>query len=102
MAAATTRLGIGPTRATFAYHPYLVARIVGTLDQVSSGRGGWNMVTGSSDYSAQNFGFDRLPEHDTRYEMAEEFIAIVTRLWGSWDPGAIVAARKCGVLVDHS
>ncbi len=76
MAAATTRLGIVPTLSTFAYHPYLVARIVGTLDQVSSGRGGWNMVTGSSDLSAQNFGMDRLPEHDMRYDMADEFIAI--------------------------
>jgi FMN-dependent oxidoreductase (nitrilotriacetate monooxygenase family) len=102
MAAATTRLGIVPTLSTFAYHPYLVARIVGTLDQVSSGRGGWNMVTGSSDYSAQNFGMDRLPEHDSRYDMAEEFIAIVTKLWGSWDPGAIVADRKTGVLIDHT
>jgi FMN-dependent oxidoreductase (nitrilotriacetate monooxygenase family) len=102
MAAATTRLGIVPTLSTFAYHPYLVARIVGTLDQVSSGRGGWNMVTGSSDYSAQNFGMDRLPEHDSRYDMAEEFIAIVTQLWGSWDPGAIVADRKTGVLIDHT
>jgi FMN-dependent oxidoreductase (nitrilotriacetate monooxygenase family) len=102
MAAVTTRLGIVPTLSTFAYHPYLVARIVGTLDQVSSGRGGWNMVTGSSDYSAQNFGLDRLPEHDSRYDMAEEFIAIVTQLWGSWDPGAIVADRKSGVLIDHT
>jgi FMN-dependent oxidoreductase (nitrilotriacetate monooxygenase family) len=102
MAAATTRLGIVPTLSTFAYHPYLVARIVGTLDQVSSGRGGWNMVTGSSDYSAQNFGMDRLPEHDSRYDMAEEFIAIVMQLWGSWDPGAIVADRKTGVLIDHT
>jgi FMN-dependent oxidoreductase (nitrilotriacetate monooxygenase family) len=100
--AALMRLGIVPTLSTFAYHPYLVARIVGTLDQVSSGRGGWNMVTGSSDYSAQNFGLDRLPEHDSRYDMAEEFIAIVTQLWGSWDPGAIVADRKSGVLIDHT
>jgi FMN-dependent oxidoreductase (nitrilotriacetate monooxygenase family) len=102
MAAVTRRLGIVPTLSTFAYHPYLVARIVGTLDQVSSGRGGWNMVTGSSDLSAQNFGMDRLPEHDSRYDMAEEFITIAKKLWGSWDPGAIVADRKSGVLIDHT
>ena len=71
MAAATTRLGIVPTLSTFAYAPYLTARIVGTLDQISSGRGGWNLVTGSSDYSAQNFGMDALPPHDLRYDMAE-------------------------------
>ncbi|HYZ63292.1 MAG TPA: NtaA/DmoA family FMN-dependent monooxygenase [Acetobacteraceae bacterium] len=100
MAAATSRLGIVPTLSTFAYHPYLTARIVGTLDQVSAGRGGWNMVTGSSDFSGQNFGLDKLPEHDTRYEMASEYIEVVTRLWDSWEPGAIVADRQSGVLID--
>jgi FMN-dependent oxidoreductase (nitrilotriacetate monooxygenase family) len=100
MAAATNRLGIVPTLSTFAYHPYLTARIIGTLDQVSDGRAGWNMVTGSSDFSGQNFGHDRLPEHDTRYDMAAEYIEIVTKLWDSWDPGAIVADRESGVLID--
>jgi FMN-dependent oxidoreductase (nitrilotriacetate monooxygenase family) len=98
--AGTQRLGIVPTLSTFAYHPYLTARIVGTLDQISGGRAGWNMVTGSSDYSAQNFGLERLPEHDLRYEMAAEYIEIVTKLWESWEPGAIVADRKSGVLID--
>ncbi len=100
MMAATSRLGIVPTLSTFAYHPYLTARIVGTLDQVSGGRAGWNMVTGSSDLSGQNFGLDQLPEHDTRYDMAAEYIDVVTRLWESWEPGAIVADRKTGVLID--
>lgn len=100
MAAATKRLGIVPTLSTFAYAPYLTARIVGSLDQISGGRAGWNMVTGSSDYSAQNFGMDKLPDHDVRYVMAEEYIEIVKKLWGSWEPGAIVADRKTGVLID--
>lgn len=100
MMAATQRLGIVPTLSTFAYHPYLTARIVGTLDQISGGRAGWNMVTGSSDYSGQNFGLDKLPEHDTRYEMAAEYIDVVTKLWDSWEPGAIVADRTTGVLID--
>ena len=102
MLAATRHLGVVPTLSTFAYHPYLTARIVGTLDQISNGRAGWNMVTGSSDYSGQNFGLDKLPEHDTRYDMAGEYIDIVTRLWDSWEPGAIVADRKSGVLIDHT
>jgi FMN-dependent oxidoreductase (nitrilotriacetate monooxygenase family) len=100
MAKGTKHLGIVPTLSTFAYHPYLVARIVGTLDQVSGGRGGWNMVTGSSDFSAMNFGMDALPPHDQRYEMAHEYIDVVTKLWDSWEPGAIVADRKTGVLID--
>ncbi len=102
MAAATTRLGIVPTLSTFAYAPYLTARIVGTLDQISGGRAGWNMVTGSSDLSAKNFGMERLPPHDLRYDMAEEYVEICTRLWGSWEPGAIIADRVSGVLTDPS
>jgi FMN-dependent oxidoreductase (nitrilotriacetate monooxygenase family) len=100
MMAATSRLGIVPTLSTFAYHPYLTARIIGSLDQISGGRAGWNMVTGSSDFSAQNFGLDKLPEHDTRYEMAAEYIDVVTKLWDSWEPNAIVADRKTGGLID--
>jgi FMN-dependent oxidoreductase (nitrilotriacetate monooxygenase family) len=100
MAAATRRVGIVPTLSTFSYAPYLTARIVGSLDQVSGGRGGWNVVTGSSDLSAQNFGLDRLPPHDQRYDMADEYVEIVTRLWDSWEPGAIVADRDSGVLID--
>jgi FMN-dependent oxidoreductase (nitrilotriacetate monooxygenase family) len=100
MAAVTSRLGIVPTLSTFAYHPYLTACIVGTLDQVSDGRAGWNLVTGSSDFSSQNFGLDQLPEHDTRYEMAAEYIDVVTKLWDSWEPGAIPADRLTGVLID--
>jgi len=100
MTAVTKSLGIVPTLSTFAYHPYLTARIVGTLDQVSAGRAGWNMVTGSSDFAAHNFGLPALAEHDKRYDMAEEYIDVVTQLWDSWEPGAIVADRKTGVLVD--
>jgi FMN-dependent oxidoreductase (nitrilotriacetate monooxygenase family) len=100
MATATNRLGIVPTLSTFAYHPYLTARIIGTLDQISDGRGGWNMVTGSSDFSAQNFGHDHLPEHDVRYDMAAEYIDVVTKLWSSWDADAIVADRNSGMLID--
>ena len=100
MAAATTRLGIVPTLSTFAYHPYLTARMMSTLDQISGGRSGWNMVTGSADFGAKNFGLDALPEHDARYDMADEYIDIVTKLWDSWDPDAIVADRTSGILID--
>lgn len=101
MTQVTSRIGIVPTFGTFAYHPYLLARLVATLDQVSGGRIGWNAVTGSSDFAAMNFGMDGMPEHDLRYDMADEFMEVCTGLWDSWEPGAIVADRKTGVLVDH-
>ncbi len=97
---ATSRIGIVPTFATFAYPPYLLARLVATLDQVSNGRIGWNAVTGSSDMAARNFGLDGLPEHDTRYDMADEYMAVVNGLWGSWEPDAIVNDEAGGVFAD--
>ena len=71
-----------------------------TLDQVSEGRAGWNAVTGSSDFAAMNFGMQGMPDHDLRYDMADEYMAVCKGLWGSWEPGAIIADRKSGVLVD--
>jgi len=100
MTQATSRIGIVPTFGTYAYHPYLLARLVATLDQVSGGRIGWNVVTGSSDFAAMNFGMNGMPEHDLRYDMADEYMEVCRGLWGSWEPGAIVADRKSGVLVD--
>src|SRR5271166_97271 len=102
MMAATSRIGIVPTFGTYAYPPYLLARLMATLDQVSAGRAGWNVVTGSSDYAAMNFGMPGMPEHDLRYDMADEYIDLVDQLWGSWEPGAIIADTETGVLVDHT
>ncbi|WP_439816697.1 NtaA/DmoA family FMN-dependent monooxygenase [Zavarzinia sp. CC-PAN008] len=102
MAAATSKIGIVPTLATFTHHPYLVARVIGTLDQVSGGRIGWNVVTGSSDFAQMNFGREGHPPHDVRYEMAEEFIDCVTQLWDSWQPGAIVNDTETPMLIDHT
>jgi FMN-dependent oxidoreductase (nitrilotriacetate monooxygenase family) len=102
MTAVTSRIGIVPTFGTYAYPPYLLARLVGTLDQVSSGRIGWNAVTGSSDFAAMNFGLPGMPEHDLRYDMADEYMQVVKALWSSWEPGAIIADRHGGILVDHT
>jgi FMN-dependent oxidoreductase (nitrilotriacetate monooxygenase family) len=102
MAAATSRIGIVPTFATFTHPPYLLARMIASLDQISSGRIGWNMVTGSSDVAARNYGLDKLPEHDLRYDMADEYMQVVNGLWDSWEPGAIIADAASGVLVDHT
>ncbi|MGX9962080.1 NtaA/DmoA family FMN-dependent monooxygenase [Roseomonas sp. F4] len=100
MTQVTSHIGIVPTFGTFAYPPYLLARLMATLDQVSAGRAGWNAVTGSSDIAAMNFGLPGMPEHDLRYDMADEYMAVVRGLWESWEPGAIIADRASGVLVD--
>ena len=100
MTQATSRIGIVPTFGTYAYPPYLLARLIATLDQVSGGRIGWNAVTGSSDFAAMNFGMPGMPEHDLRYDMADEYMEACRRLWASWEPGAIIADRQSGFLVD--
>jgi FMN-dependent oxidoreductase (nitrilotriacetate monooxygenase family) len=102
MTGITSRIGIVPTFGTYAYPPYLLARLVATLDQVSQGRIGWNAVTGSSDFAAMNFGLKGMPDDDLRYDMADEYMQVVRKLWASWEPGAIVADRNSGVLVDHT
>ncbi len=85
MTAVTSRIGIVPTFGTYAYPPYLLARLVATLDQVSQGRIGWNAVTGSSDYAAMNFGMKGMPEHDLRYDMADEYMQVVRGLCAEFD-----------------
>ena len=100
MLMATSRIGIVPTLATFAYPPYILARLLGTLDQISGGRAGWNMVTGSSTRAAQNFGLPDQAEHDKRYDMADEYMAVVNGLWDSWGPDSILADPVTGVFAD--
>jgi len=95
----TSRLGIVATLAITEYPPYLLARLVSTLDHVSKGRMGWNMVTASSDRAAQNYGHDAQPDHDIRYDMAEEFTELVIKLWESWEPGSMIVDQD-GVFAD--
>jgi FMN-dependent oxidoreductase (nitrilotriacetate monooxygenase family) len=101
MAQATKRLGIVPTISTSFYPPYLLARLIATLDLMSKGRVGCNFVTSTSERAAQNFGLDQHLEHDLRYEMADEFVDVVSQLWASWDPDAIVMNRDTSTFVDH-
>jgi long-chain alkane monooxygenase len=91
---ATTHLGIVPTISTSFYPPFLLARLIATLDLMSEGRVGCNFVTSTAQRAAQNFGLDEHIEHDRRYEMAHEFVDVVTKLWSSWDADAIVMDRE--------
>ena len=97
----TGGLGIVPTMCAAFYPPYLAARLAVTLDHLTRGRIGLNLVTAHNDRAAQNFGLDRHYEHDLRYEMADEWIEVVDRLWASWQPDAIVADTETGVFTDH-
>ncbi|MET0699413.1 MAG: NtaA/DmoA family FMN-dependent monooxygenase [Mycobacterium sp.] len=99
---ATSHLGVVPTLSISEYPPYLLARLVATLDQVSNGRSGWNIVTGSSDRAAQNYGRDALPLHAERYARADEFADLVTQLWESWAPDAIVEDFATNTYADHT
>ena len=100
LAQATEHLGIVPTLSVSEYPPYLLARLVNSLDHVTEGRMGWNCVTGSNDGAAQNYGRDKQLPHDERYDIADEFADVVTRLWEAWEPDAVVLDRDAPMFAD--
>lgn len=102
IAQATTRLGVVPTISTSFYPPFLLARLMATLDLMSKGRVGCNFVTSTAQRAAQNFGLDEHIDHDLRYEMADEFVDLARKLWSSWDADAVVMDRDQGIFVDHT
>lgn len=102
IAGATSRLGLVATMSTLAYPPFLLARLASTIDSLSGGRFGWNIVTSAEDAAARNFGMDALPPREERYERAEEYMDLVLQLWRSWDPDAVVLDRASGTFADGS
>src|SRR5580704_6459203 len=102
LAYVTSRVGIVATITSSFYPPYIAARLGATLDQLTEGRVGLNVVTAHNDLSAQNFGLEKHYEHDLRYEMADEWLEVVNRLWTSWEPDAVVADPETGVFADHT
>jgi FMN-dependent oxidoreductase (nitrilotriacetate monooxygenase family) len=100
LAAATERIGLIATASTTFYEPYNLARLFASLDRISGGRAGWNIVTTFSEDAARNFGLTDVPSNEERYGRAEEFIEVVTRLWDSWEDDAEVVDREAGVFAD--
>ncbi|HWH25590.1 MAG TPA: NtaA/DmoA family FMN-dependent monooxygenase [Pseudolysinimonas sp.] len=100
LAAATERIGLIGTASTTFYPPYLLARLLSTLDSMSKGRIGWNIVMSFEKSEAQNYGFDTLPDHDERYERAEEYVDLVRALWESWEPGSLLRDEASETYVD--
>ncbi|SNS37986.1 FMN-dependent oxidoreductase, nitrilotriacetate monooxygenase family [Rhodococcoides kyotonense] len=101
IAQATKNIGIIATLATTFYPPFLAARLFSTLDHVTDGRVGMNLVTASPHQAAQNYGLTQHVEHDERYAMAAEWADVVTQLWDSWEADAVIMDEEAGVFADH-
>lgn len=99
MGAVTERIGLAATFSTSHQHPFYVARLWATLDHLTRGRAGWNVVTSINRNQDANFGHDR-PPSDERYDRAHEFIEVCRKLWGSWDEDAVVMDRSEPLFAD--
>ena len=100
LAAVAPKLGLAVTMSTTFYEPYMVARKLSSLDHISKGRVGWNIVCSISSGEAKNFGMDELPPHDLRYDRADEFMEVCYKLWGSWEPGAMLMDMERKIFAD--
>ncbi|MBR0667468.1 LLM class flavin-dependent oxidoreductase [Roseomonas hellenica] len=101
MALVTEHLGFGITTNLSWEAPYLLARRMSTLDHLTEGRIGWNIVTGYLDSAARAMGLPRVMAHDARYDLAEDYMQVVYKLWeGSWEDGAVRRDRAAGIFVD--
>jgi alkanesulfonate monooxygenase SsuD/methylene tetrahydromethanopterin reductase-like flavin-dependent oxidoreductase (luciferase family) len=101
MAHATKSLSFGVTASTTYENPYALARKFATLDHISQGRVGWNIVTSYLDSAAKSYGLDEQVPHDERYARADEFMQVVYKLLeGSWQEGAVVKDKKTGIYVN--
>lgn len=93
LARATSRIGLVTTVSSSFFTPYHAARMLASLDHISGGRAGWNVVTSMFDDEARNHGMAALPPHAQRYARAEEFVDVVTALWDSWPVESIEVDR---------
>ncbi|ENX48804.1 MULTISPECIES: LLM class flavin-dependent oxidoreductase [Acinetobacter] len=101
MAAVTKHLGFGVTTSISFEHPYPFARRMSTLDHLSKGRVGWNIVTSYLASGSKNLGLSNQVSHDERYDIADEYLEVLYKLWeGSWENDAVVADKKSGVFAD--
>jgi alkanesulfonate monooxygenase len=103
MAAVTKNLGFGVTSNLSFEPPYPFARRMSTLDHLTEGRIGWNVVTGYLDSAARGAGKDKQTGHDDRYDIADEYMEVVYKLWeGSWEDDAVLRDRQRGIFTDPS
>ncbi len=103
MATVTSDLGLAFTSSVLSEHPYTFARKMSTLDHLTNGRVGWNIVTSYLPGAAVNLGYADLPDHDERYDRADDFMDVVCKLWEqSWEDDAVVCDAEHGVYTDPS
>ena len=101
MALVTEHLGFGLTASLSFEHPYTFARRLSTLDHLTGGRAGWNIVTSYLDSGAKNIGLGGQAAHDDRYDVADEYLEVCYKLWeGSWEDGAVLRDRERRVFTD--
>ncbi|OKH46230.1 nitrilotriacetate monooxygenase [Calothrix sp. HK-06] len=96
----TQNIGFIATASTTYEEPYTLARKFASLDYLSKGRAGWNVVTTGNENAAGNFGHDKHPEHSQRYERAEEFVEVVKGLWDSWEDDAFIRDKESGIYFE--
>ncbi|XSC42648.1 LLM class flavin-dependent oxidoreductase [Bradyrhizobium sp. RDT10] len=96
----TQNLGLVATATTTYHQPYHLARMLASLDHLSRGRAAWNIVTSGYKFEAANFGENDLPDHDTRYARAREFVEVVKGLWDSWEDDAFIRDKQSGIFAD--
>ena len=101
IAAITTNIGVIATMTTTYNEPYNVARKFASIDHLSGGRAGWNLVTSQIEDEAQNFGFAEHLDHAKRYARAAEFYDVVVGLWDSWEDGALLRDKASGDYMDR-
>lgn len=100
LAAVTEHLGLVGTVSTSYSDPFTIARQFASLDHLSGGRAGWNVVTSPLEGSAKNFSRQQHPEHALRYRIADEYLQVVKGLWDSWEEGAFVRDKRSGQFFD--
>lgn len=100
LAAVSQNIGLVGTLSTSYSEPFTVARQFASLDKISNGRAGWNIVTSPLEGSALNYGKKEHPEHDKRYRIATEYLEVARGLWDSWEDDAFVRNKETGVFFD--
>lgn len=100
LAAVTERIGLVATASTTYNEPFNLARKFASIDHISHGRAGWNIVTTAGSDAAQNFGLSEVPAHAERYARAAEFVDVCLALWDSWEDGFLLGDKESGRFAD--